>query len=422
MNLRLLLHSGLLLLISALAACAKPIPVELVESHGQHILLRDGEPYFIKGVGGSADLKLLAKIGGNSLRTWGNTEESLLDRAHSLGISVCVGFWIDHERHGFDYSDDQVVAEQIERHCRVIDRLKDHPAVLMWGIGNEVELEYRNPRVWDVIEAVAAYAKKVDPNHPTMTVIAQAPKEVIKEIIKRCPSIDILGCNSYGGIGILAEEIQESGWTGPYIVAEWGNDGNWETRKTSWGAEIEPTSSEKAIQRAARYSLITGDRERCLGAYAFHWGWKQETTPTWFNLFTEDGRQTESIGMLQYFWSGSFPTHLAPRVANLSLNGKTPLQSVKVKGGEGIVADFQLTLGDPESVEVHWELTPESTNKGLGGDREDRPKPIELEGDRLSITHLEFTAPEQSGAYRLFLYVDGKGGTVAEANFPFFVE
>jgi hypothetical protein len=422
MRFNLLLLSATLLLNGALSGCAAPIPVEVVETHGRFTLLRDGKPYFIKGAGGEADMKLLARIGGNSLRTWGPPDEKLLDQAHALGLSVCVGLWVDHERHGFDYSDDAVVADQIERHCRAIDRLKDHPAVLMWGIGNEVELKSGNPRVWEVIEAVAAYAKKVDPHHPTMTVIAQAPEDVVEHIIEKCPSIDILGTNSYGGIGILAKEIKDAGWKGPYIVTEWGNDGNWETRKTKWGAEIEPTSAEKASQRAARYSLITGDTTHCLGAYAFHWGWKQETTPTWFNLFAENGRHTESVGLLQYMWSGSFPDELAPRVENLSLNGKQPRNSLTVEPGASLEAEFQLVRGDASEVKVHWELSPESAYKGFGGDAEKRPAPLQFDADSEHPTHLSFTAPEESGAYRLFLYVDGPGNTVATANFPFRVE
>ena len=418
----MILTAGLLAALGGTGCSADPIPVELVNVHGSHVLLRGGEPYFIKGAGGSADLALLAQIGGNSVRTWGDNEEAMLDRAHELGLSVCVGFWIQHERHGFDYSDDAAVAAEIERHCRVIDRLKDHPAVLMWGIGNEVELQSTNPRVWDVIEAVAAHAKKVDPHHPTMTVIAQAPKDVVEHILERCPSVAILGCNSYGGIGILADEIRAAGWTGPYIVTEWGNDGNWEAYRTGWGAEIEVPSTEKAAQYAARYGLISGDRRNCLGAYVFHWGWKQETTPTWFNLFTRDGRATEAVGLLQCLWTGSFPKEPAPRVANLRLNGVDDIDSLRVKPGSSVVADFQLTRGDVSVVEVHWELAPESTDKQFGGDREKRPEPLHFDGDSLSPTHLEFTAPEEKGAYRLYVYVDGPGRTVATANFPFLVE
>ena len=34
------------------------------------------------------------------------------------------------------------------------------------------DLKYSNFRVWETIEEIAKFIKKVDPNHPTMTVIA----------------------------------------------------------------------------------------------------------------------------------------------------------------------------------------------------------------------------------------------------------
>lgn len=401
---------------------AAPIPVELKEVDGYHLLFRAGEPYFIKGAGGSHDMEALARSGGNSLRTWGDTDLELLDRAHAAGLSVCVGLWIQHERHGFDYADDAAVAAEIRRHCETIDRLKDHPAVLLWGIGNEVEIDYTNLRVWEVIEAVAAHAKRVDPHHPTMTVVAHAPKYVIESIIELCPSIDILGTNSYGGIGVVGEAIRDAGWRKPYIVTEWGGDGTWEVDRTEWGAEIEPSSTEKAVQRAYRYAAIAGEREQCLGSYAFHWGYKQETTPTWFNLFMEDGSATESVEILQYLWTGSFPEAVAPRMGRFLLNGQRAEASVRLKGGERAVASFLLTRGQSEELAVSWELLPESDDKRKGGDEERRPEAVAIEVLESMPEGMAFRVPVGPGAYRLFLTLRAPNKTAATANFPFYVE
>ena len=38
-----------------------------------------------------------------------------------------------------------------------------------------------------------------------------------------CPSIDILGVNTYGGIDNLGKMIRMHGWEKPYIVTEWGH-------------------------------------------------------------------------------------------------------------------------------------------------------------------------------------------------------
>lgn len=400
---------------------AAPVPVEVKEADGIAYLMREGERYFIKGAGGNHDLERLAAIGGNSIRTWGLDDEGVLDEAHRLGLTVCAGLWIEHERHGFDYGDEAAVAEQIRRHKATVDRFKDHPAILLWGIGNEVELDARDPRVWDVVEAVAAYIKEVDPHRPTMTVTAHVEEAVVEEILKRCPSIDILGSNSYGGIGILAEAIAEAGWEGPHIVTEWGNDGGWEVDRTAWGAEIEPTSTQKAQDFALRHSAISGE-PRSLGGYAFHWGYKQETTPTWFNIFLEDGSATEIVEVLQYLWTGRFPEARAPRIAAMRINGEDAVSSLKLEAGKGAVADFVLTRGKSDEVRVHWELLPESEDKGVGGDPEERPEAVHFDTVGASATHLEFTVPEESGPYRLFLYVRGEEGTAATANFPFYVK
>ena len=71
------------------------------------------------------------------MRTWdaegigqGDTTQELLDKAHALGLTVTVGIWLEHERHGFDYGDPDQVAEQFEKARSIVERYKDHPAVL----------------------------------------------------------------------------------------------------------------------------------------------------------------------------------------------------------------------------------------------------------------------------------------------------
>jgi len=397
------------------------IRVELKEESGAFSLWRDGRPYEVKGAGGLGSLSQLAAIGGNSVRIWGDAEKSYLDQAHASGLSVCVGMWIAHERHGFDYNDEAAVREQIARHCAVIDSLKDHPAVLVWAIGNEVELQSTNPKVWDVIETIAAYAKKVDPNHPTMTVIAHAPADVVELILERAPSIDILGCNSYGGIKTLAADIRNTGWTGPYMVTEWGVDGMWEVERTDWGAEIEADSTTKAKQILNRYALIKADAGKCIGSYVFHWGNKQETTPTWFNLFLATGEKIESVDILEQLWTGLAPDLPAPRIDRIRLNNRPAQTSIKLKKGDTAVASFNLRRCDPEHLRIRWQLLAESTDKRSGGDREQRPNNMELEILRTKGSCVEFKVPDRAGAYRIFIYVYGAGGKAATANVPFYV-
>ena len=93
------------MLVLQSAAGGQAIKTEVVQtSDGKWQLLRDGQPYLIKGAGGSASKQVLKDIGGNSFRTWGaDNLDKQLDEAHKLGLSVCVGIWLGQERSGFSY-------------------------------------------------------------------------------------------------------------------------------------------------------------------------------------------------------------------------------------------------------------------------------------------------------------------------------
>ncbi|MFM6943741.1 MAG: hypothetical protein ACKOXV_00460, partial [Bacteroidota bacterium] len=65
---------------------------------------RNGKPYYVKGLGGDVHLDIAVKIGANSIRTWGvERAQQVLDEAQQKGLTVMLGFWLQHERHGFDY-------------------------------------------------------------------------------------------------------------------------------------------------------------------------------------------------------------------------------------------------------------------------------------------------------------------------------
>ena len=137
-------------------------------------------------------------------------------------MTVSLGLYIRPERSGMNYNDEYAVKGQIEQLKQEILKYKDHPALLIWGIGNEVDLRYSNFKVWDTIEELAKFIKENDPNHPTMTVIAGLDPSKVYMIKKRCPSIDILGLNAYGSIENASNYIRKYNWDKPYIVSEWG--------------------------------------------------------------------------------------------------------------------------------------------------------------------------------------------------------
>jgi hypothetical protein len=410
----LLLCSGLALLPSPVAAEA--IPVELRETATGWQLLRGGEPYFIRGAGGSASVQELAAAAANSVRTWGADDiDALLDEAHALGMTVTVGIWLGHERHGFDYGDPEQVSAQLERARQAVLRYRDHPALLLWGIGNEMEgfADGDDPRIWAAVNEVAAMVKELDPLHPTMTVTAEIGGERVQSV-RGLSAIDIHGINSYGGAPSLAERYRDAGGTKPYVLTEFGPIGPWEAGKTAWGTPIEQTSTEKAaFYRHAYEQAVTGAPGLALGAYAFNWGYKMEGTSTWFGMFLEDGARLGAVDAMTELWSGATPQDQAPTVAPLVLAGDAEVDP-------GARLRVTATIEDPEggALRARWALRQESGEYLTGGDFRAALPDIEdaiLEGD---VDGAEVRMPREPGAYRLFLYAYDEAGNAATANLP----
>ncbi len=393
---------------------------EVVKTNSGFKLIRNGEPYYVRGAGGNEYLDILKNIGGNSIRTW-STENAkdILDKAHQNGISVCLGLWVGHERHGFDYNDEFVVTAQLESFKKEILKYKDHPALLMWAVGNEVDLFYSNFRVWQAVGDIAKMIKEIDPNHPIMTVTAGIDPAEVYMIKNYCPKVDILGINTYGGIKNLSSMVKKYGWEKPYMVTEWGPYGHWESPMTNWGVAIEATSKEKAEFRTLAYQAIEQDSSLCLGSYAFLWGYKQEQTPTWYGLFTKNGETTQSIDVLNSFWANQ-ERNKAPIIHSFTLNGSESNSSIKVKKRDKCY--FEFFVEDNDSLSYYFELMPESIDKKSGGDFENTPDLLEFEIFKQSENSICIHAPSSSGAYRFFLYIRDNFNNVATANIPFFVK
>jgi len=402
---------------------AGPVKVTVHQVNGRYELLRAGQPYFVKGAGGSQYPERIAAYGGNSIRTWGTYDApKVLAAANQQHLTVMLGLDVARERHGFDYNDAAAVAAQLRKIKAEVLKYKDDPAVLLWGIGNELNLDYTNPKVWDAVNDIARMVHETDPNHPTSTVLAGANKKEIEYVKTRCPAVDILSINTYAGLATLPQQVADAGWTGPYLVTEWGPTGHWEGPQTTWKASVEETSSQKAAVYQSRYEAsVLKDRAHCLGSYVFLWGQKQERTPTWYGLFTEKGEETEVMDVLQYEWSGHWPQNRAPHIASLTLDGKAATASVTLRPGQRY--PLATAVADPEhdALTYQWELLPESTDLKQGGDRESRPVALVGSIPAGATGQTTLTAPTAPGAYRLFLYAHDGHGNVATGNVPFLV-
>ncbi len=390
---------------------------------GNFELQRNGEPYYIKGAGAKDHFDLLVKSGANSVRVWSTNNKAFLDSAHKHGLTVTLGLHVRPERSGMDYNNEYAVKGQIEQLKNEVLKYKDHPALLVWGIGNEVDLRYSNFKVWETIEILAKFIKEVDPNHPTMTVIAGVDPSKAYYIKKYCPSVDILGLNVYGSIENAGANLRKFNWHKPYIVSEWGVNGPFEARTTSWKAKIEPPNGIKADLRLRRYQeLIEKDKERCLGSYCFLWGQKQESTATWHGMFLSNGNPTEAVDVMQYCWSGEWPQSRAPSIRDISLENIGWRKDHIVAPSSQVTLKIEYLKLNNNKVIFQYVLYPEAFSDKIGGDIQISPEPINFEIVKQSENELVFISPNSKGAYRIFAYIKNEHGQSSVANIPFLVK
>jgi beta-galactosidase/beta-glucuronidase len=171
--------------------------VEIAGSSGHFQYLVNGQPVVIKGMGLNtqyshqmapeqraarldSDMAALNALGVNTVIGWDPAEfdSVLLDAAQRHGIGVVMPFDLDPTA---DYTD-QAVRQQLQDEVLAgVTRYQSHPALRMWGLGNEVLLKIVHPAwagpedphqeleaeafsSWLVQTADAIHA--LDPDHP----------------------------------------------------------------------------------------------------------------------------------------------------------------------------------------------------------------------------------------------------------------
>lgn len=384
-------------------------------------LLVDGQPFAVRGVAGDGPLALLPGLGATTVRSYGEDPGPLLDEAGKLGLKVIAGLWVGQPRQGADYTDAAFRARQLAELEAVVTKYRDHPALLMWGIGNEVEVDLDDDSaVWPVIEEVAAMVARVDARHPPLAVLAETGTDKVETLRKAAPSIRVLGLNSYGdALTSVVERARKQGWDGPIIITELGALGQWQAAHAPWGAPFEPSSTQKAIQ-LRRY--LAALEEQGAGTILFLWGQKQEVTPSWHSLLLPDGVWLEAAEAMAQAWGGQPPGgNQAPRIASLRVAGEPSAPFARWSADEEGAFTLDAIEPDGDLMEVRWFVMAESDDRGIGGDAEQVPAlfPDSVRQSGPTGARLSGLKP---GHYRIFVELrDGKGAG-ATANMPFEVQ
>ncbi|MBI5384156.1 MAG: hypothetical protein HZA90_05660 [Verrucomicrobia bacterium] len=403
-----------------------PAVVRVVPKDRGYELLRNGQPYFIMGVCGSSRLEELAVAGGNSIRTYGGGSGAL-DEAQRRGLTVLLGLSVGKPRQGFDYSNPERVAQQLEKARQDVLRFKDHPALLMWALGNESELDTSTTnriRVWQAINAMAEMVKKVDGQHPAITVLAGIGGNKLRELDTYGPALDAVGINTYGGMMSLPDAVAKQGWKRPWLVTEFGPRGHWEVPKTAWGLPIEDSSTEKADLYLRAYRRAVTESPACLGSYVFLWGQKQEKTHTWYGMFLPEGNRLGAVDAMTMAWTGRWPANRCPQIGpgkiKVRLEG-APQDDTRHIFGPGARLRCTVEASDPENnpLTIKCDLRLDvADNPGRGGDREPSTPPVTDAVTSAKQHEALIQLPATEGNYRLFVYAFDPNGSAATANLP----
>ena len=411
--------------------------VTIKKVDGQYNFYVNDEIFKIKGAGidvnNGKDFKSLAEAGANVFRTWRSDHAQMeLDSAMKYNLKIAMGIEMGQELHHFDYNDTEAVKKQFENAKREILKYKDHPALLCWVVGNELNLLIKddgslgvvNPKVYDALADIVDFIHEVDPNHPvTTTFAAGAMGEHIKVVLEKCPQIDFLSYQVYNGLASLPEQEQANNLDIPFMVTEYGPKGHWEMPSTSWGREIEENSTQKAegLRDRLKKGFTDDTSGRNMGGFAFVWGQKQERTPTWYGIFNKDGRPIAVADELTLFWSGKYPNNRAPVIKAATLDGKVATENVTLQPNKNYSFKVDAFDHEEEDLIYKWNLLKEVDERSQGGAFEKEPDNLELTIVSSKDGEIQFKTPSEKGEYRIFSYIyDDK--KVANVNIPFMVK
>lgn len=383
------------------------------------------ESFHIKGVCGDRDLDRLASIGVNTVRGYSipSVEETRakLDHAHRLGLKMIVSEWMPN--HGankhrgggsWDY-DYNVKGEQLfENVIRKVEGIGDHPALLMWGLGNEVHLDEPYLRL---VNRISLAIHERFPHHLTSLTVVNVKEAGIEAVKKFAPDIDILGVQSYS-LGAVRGSLKkaEALWGKPFYMSEFNTKGPWNFGNTEWGVPLDEPVTRKVSDLKNCYAAIDSS-PLCLGSTIFLWGHAVVYRPTYFSLLLdpEPNGQPKSSSMdhlmmtpqaevmIENFTGHPPKGNRAPVLSTLEFEGG--IQSRLAQPGEPMTVRVAAEDPNADKVEyVTWILDSSSRNtKRVAG-----PFP-QATPDTVVVN-----APKTPGEYLLLVYArDNKGGASA---------
>lgn len=370
----------------------------------------DGKPFEIKGVGcgihrgknGEDYLKMAKEMGANVVRTWGTDQgtQEYLDRAAELGLKVIAGIWLNHATQDgkFSYRDDKEYVWAKRREIlSYVTRFRNHPAVLMWGLGNETiyftkdEVERRE--LCAFMEEMVQVIHRVDPNHPV--VYASASKMDFTYLARDVPSLDVIGANEYSSVRSLHSGWQDAGFDKPYLVTEYGPYTHHDRPCDVNRRASEPQDYQKAMLYRSLTEQIWEFGGYNLGGVAFHLGETTQESMTWWNL-NEGQKKRPSYWVMYQLYTGQKPPCAFLRLRKLTLD--------RYRGvAPGAWIDVKVCPADDAVPDVATSYRLSTAKEGILEYYVNEWVPAEVEAQGLTA---RIRMPQKKGVYRVYGFVE----------------
>lgn len=417
----------------------KGLTVSIEKTDNGFQFIRNGKPFYIKGAAGNAYLKELADAGGNTIRLYDTTNLQInLDQAWKYGLAVILDIPIPpYSKNSYMDENENMVLKQKVRD--LIINYKNHPALLMWNLGNEVnypkiywkdfiKVNNSKKRFIKNFNELIDIIKSEDTNHPVSTSKWNIEIAHYASFKIFSPGIDIVSFNVFGDTKNINDKMNQYYFLFgefPFYVSEFGPDGWWlpESKITPWFSSIEQSSEKKAEQINSRYSLIENS-QNCFGSLLFYWGNKYESTHTWFSMF-KDGFKSEVIMEMEYLWGHS---KFKPEFIGLEymlVEKRGAADNIIFNPGELKNAELKLNVNSIDSIGIKWEIYPDVWFHGWNEEKYNTKKmkpPVPMDCQIQSGKNFAtFITPDKEGLYRIFAYVYNKNGYFASTNTPFYV-
>lgn len=403
--------------------------VAIKEKNGQFSIYKDNQPFLVKGGVGFTHIKELAECGGNTLTCWDTAAlENALREASLYHVYVIIGLDIPDGQNLEFYNDKKNASALFNAYSGIVNKYRDHPAVLAYCLGNELTFPFTftSTSFYKTYDRLLAMINNIDPQHPVGTSTMNVATKNILNIRWRLPGLDFICINTYNRIKTIGQDLDKIKlfWNGPYLVSEWSPDGGWEANNTTWGAPIENTSTKRAEKFYEFYkNYMPLNDPRFLGSVAFYWGSRVEYTYTWYSVFNDDGSPTEIKEVLNNCWTDTITTHQSPLIQYMLIDSLGANDNIILSAGSTHKAAVLLQDHQPDdSLHYYWKVLEEDwQNWGKSWKNFKKPKPVAALVPDSTLPAGNFTAPVKEGPYRIFVTVYNSKGYCATSNTPIYV-